>query len=108
MNEATGSSIHTKKHFWQKKAQKELTVDDITIVDNEMLKRAVGAAALGNAMEWFDFGVYSYLAVTIGKVFFPGGSPAPLPPPSWCVPSAACFSARSATALDVRRCWRSP
>lgn len=76
MNEATGSSIHTKKHFWQKKAQKELTVDDITIVDNEMLKRAVGAAVLGNAMEWFDFGVYSYLAVTIGKVFFPGGSPA--------------------------------
>lgn len=41
-----------------------------------MLKRAVGAAALGNAMEWFDFGVYSFLAVTIGKVFFPGGSPA--------------------------------
>ncbi len=36
-----------------------------------MLKRAVGAAALGNAMEWFDFGVYSYLAVIIGKVFFP-------------------------------------
>jgi MHS family proline/betaine transporter-like MFS transporter len=24
-------------------------------------------------MEWFDFGVYSYLAVTLGKVFFPGG-----------------------------------
>ena len=62
-----------KKHFWQKK-QKELTVDDITIVDNEMLKRAVGAAALGNAMEWFDFGVYSYLAVTIGKVFFASAS----------------------------------
>ena len=68
MNEATGSSIHTKT-FLAEKAQKELTVDDITIVDNEMLKRAVGAAALGNAMEWFDFGVYSYLAVTIGKVF---------------------------------------
>lgn len=65
-----------KKHFWNKKPKKELTVDDITIVDNSMLKRAVGAAALGNAMEWFDFGVYSYLAVTIGKVFFPGGSPA--------------------------------
>ena len=62
-----------RKHFWQKK-QKELTVDDITIVDNDMLKRAVGAAALGNAMEWFDFGVYSYLAVTIGKVFFANAS----------------------------------
>lgn len=59
-----------KKHFWNKKKPKELTVDDITIVDNDMLKRAVGAAALGNAMEWFDFGVFSYLAVTIGKVFF--------------------------------------
>jgi len=67
-----------KKHFWNKNksAKKELSVDDITIVDKDMLKRAVGAAALGNAMEWFDFGVYSYLAVTIGKVFFPGGSPA--------------------------------
>ncbi|MFU9135622.1 glycine betaine/L-proline transporter ProP [Erwinia tasmaniensis] len=66
-----------KKHFWQKpKKPKELSFEDITIVDGDMLKRAVGAAALGNAMEWFDFGVYSYLAVTIGKVFFPGGSAA--------------------------------
>ncbi|WP_407552809.1 MFS transporter [Streptomyces sp. Pv4-95] len=47
---------------------------DITITDEKVVKRAVKAAALGNAMEWFDFGIYSYLAVTIGKVFFPGGS----------------------------------
>lgn len=26
-------------------------------------------------MEWFDFGVYSYLASTIGKVFYPDSSP---------------------------------
>ncbi len=26
-------------------------------------------------MEWFDFGVYSYIAVTPGKVFFPSGNP---------------------------------
>ncbi|MEU9128381.1 glycine betaine/L-proline transporter ProP [Kitasatospora sp. NPDC048540] len=44
---------------------------EVTVVDPKMLKRAVSAAALGNAMEWFDFGVYSYLAVTLGKVFFP-------------------------------------
>ncbi len=69
----TEQSIRSKNrnHFWNRKKEKELTLDDITIVDNSMLKRAVGAAALGNAMEWFDFGVYSYLAVTIGKVFFP-------------------------------------
>ncbi|GAY77711.1 L-proline/glycine betaine transporter proP [Sporolactobacillus inulinus] len=29
------------------------------------------ATSVGNAMEWFDFGIYSYLAVTLGKVFFP-------------------------------------
>ena len=29
------------------------------------------AASLGNAMEWFDFLVYGYFAVTIAKVFFP-------------------------------------
>ena len=52
----------------------ELTVEDITVIDNKLLKRAVGAAALGNTMEWFDFGVYSYLAVIIGQVFFPGAS----------------------------------
>ncbi|MEU6084002.1 MFS transporter [Streptomyces sp. NPDC047108] len=47
---------------------------DITITDEPAVKRAVKAASLGNAMEWFDFGIYSYLAATIGKVFFPGGS----------------------------------
>ncbi|MFE5829352.1 glycine betaine/L-proline transporter ProP [Streptomyces sp. NPDC056508] len=48
---------------------------DIQVVEKPLLKRAVGASALGNCMEWFDFGVYSYLAATIGKVFFPGASP---------------------------------
>lgn len=46
-----------------------------TVTDPALVKRAVKAAALGNAMEWFDFGVYSYLAVTLGKVFFPSGNP---------------------------------
>ncbi|WP_437050130.1 MFS transporter [Streptomyces sp. enrichment culture] len=49
--------------------------EDVQVVERPLLKRAVGASALGNCMEWFDFGVYSYLAATIGKVFFPGVSP---------------------------------
>ncbi|MDR3431944.1 MAG: glycine betaine/L-proline transporter ProP [Rouxiella aceris] len=73
MNDSTEShTSHIK--FWRKRSKPELTLDDITIVDRKMLNRAVGAAALGNAMEWFDFGVYSFLAVTIGHVFFPSGS----------------------------------
>jgi MHS family proline/betaine transporter-like MFS transporter len=41
------------------------------VVDEHDVRRAVGATAMGNAMEWFDFGIYSYLAVVLGKVFFP-------------------------------------
>lgn len=55
----------------EKKSKRKLKKDDITIVDTNVSKKAVVATALGNAMEWFDFGIYSYLAVTIGKVFFP-------------------------------------
>lgn len=47
---------------------------DITVTDEAAVRKAVKAASLGNAMEWFDFGIYSYLAVTIGHVFFPSGN----------------------------------
>ncbi|WP_326690118.1 MFS transporter [Streptomyces sp. NBC_01795] len=47
---------------------------DITVTDEKTVRTATKAAAVGNAMEWFDFGIYAYLAVTIGKVFFPAGS----------------------------------
>ncbi|MEV2274798.1 MFS transporter [Nocardiopsis sp. NPDC049922] len=39
--------------------------------DHRTTRRAVAASAIGNATEWYDFGVYSYLAVTIGAVFYP-------------------------------------
>ncbi|PTX64371.1 MHS family proline/betaine transporter-like MFS transporter [Melghirimyces profundicolus] len=53
------------------KSKQRLEQEDVTVVDMEVAKKAVAATGLGNAMEWFDFGIYSYLAVTIGKVFFP-------------------------------------
>jgi MHS family proline/betaine transporter-like MFS transporter len=39
------------------------------------MRRAVSAAAVGNVTEWFDFGVFAYMATTIGKVFYPDSSP---------------------------------
>ncbi|RFU87150.1 proline/glycine betaine transporter ProP [Streptomyces triticagri] len=51
-----------------------LRQSDITVTEEVQVRRAVKATALGNAMEWFDFGVYAYLAVTIGQVFFPSGN----------------------------------
>lgn len=44
------------------------------VVPPALMRRAVVAAAIGNALEWYDFGIYNYLAVTIGRVFFPSGS----------------------------------
>src|SRR5438876_11207617 len=38
------------------------------------LTRVIVAASIGNALEWFDFLVYGYFAVTISKVFFPSGN----------------------------------
>src|SRR5258708_29628917 len=35
--------------------------------------RVIVAATIGNVLEWFDFLVYGYFAVTIAEVFFPTG-----------------------------------
>ncbi len=58
-----------------KKRHKPLRINDITIIDDSKLKKAITAAALGNAMEWFDFGVYGFVAYALGQVFFPDASP---------------------------------
>ncbi len=59
----------------KKKAVQPLHLNDITIIENQKLKKAITAAALGNAMEWFDFGVYGFMAYVLGRVFFPDMSP---------------------------------
>ncbi|MER5392482.1 MFS transporter [Saccharopolyspora sp. NPDC002686] len=51
------------------------SVEGVTVVDPGLVRRAVAAAAVGNVTEWFDFGVFAYLATTIGKVFYPESSP---------------------------------
>ncbi|WP_082470410.1 MFS transporter [Curtobacterium sp. S6] len=38
----------------------------------EQRRKAVVSSFLGNFVEWFDYGAYSYLAVTIAAAFFPG------------------------------------
>jgi MFS transporter, MHS family, proline/betaine transporter len=48
---------------------------NITVTDTSTMRRAVGAAAVGNITEWFDFGVYAYLATTIEANFFPPDNP---------------------------------
>ena len=38
-------------------------------------RRLIAAAAVGNALEFYDFTVYSFFAILIGKLFFPVHSP---------------------------------
>lgn len=73
---SSSASLDDSKNMHKKRRRKKrLRLEDITVIDSPTLKRAVAAAALGNAMEWYDFGVYAYLAVVIGDVFFTGADP---------------------------------
>lgn len=46
--------------------------DSLPEVDPKSLHRVVAGSAMGNAIEWFDYGVYGYLATSVGDAFFPG------------------------------------
>jgi MFS transporter, MHS family, proline/betaine transporter len=68
-----------RRHPWRFRAKQPhsnppLRRSDITVTDEREVRRAVKAAALGNAMEWFDFGIWGYLAATLGHVFFPSSN----------------------------------
>lgn len=44
-------------------------------ISPEKSKKAIYAACIGNLLEWYDFGVYAYLAVLIAAKFFPNTDP---------------------------------
>lgn len=44
--------------------------ENINMVDAKKAKKTVIATGIGNAMEWFDFGVYAYTTAYIGANFF--------------------------------------
>ncbi|TDT34245.1 MFS transporter [Naumannella halotolerans] len=46
-----------------------LEPDDVIVVDKKKVRTAIGGTVVGNFMEWFDFGIYGYLAVTLAVVF---------------------------------------
>ncbi|MBL8628026.1 MAG: MFS transporter [Rhodospirillaceae bacterium] len=40
--------------------------------ESSMLRRTIAASAIGNATEWFDYGVYTYGVTYISSALFPG------------------------------------
>ncbi|MFI8597150.1 MFS transporter [Rothia koreensis] len=57
--------------FGPENVRRRWNVDDVTVTKPNVIKRAISAAAIGNITEWYDFGVYAYLQLTIEKVFLP-------------------------------------
>ncbi|MFE5836569.1 MFS transporter [Arthrobacter sp. NPDC056493] len=51
---------------------RRLQADDCIIVDNRELRKAQLGAGVGNFIEWYDIGIYGYLAVTMTSVFTEG------------------------------------
>ncbi len=49
-----------------------MTIASIGAPSSAQSRKAVTAAVIGNVLEWYDFGVYGYVAAIIGKNFFPG------------------------------------
>jgi MFS family permease len=43
-------------------------------VPPDVLKKAVAASAIGNATEWFDYGIYAYGVTYISAAIFPGST----------------------------------
>ena len=41
---------------------------------NKLSKKSVIALIIGNALEWYDFVVYSFMTIFIAKLFFPSGN----------------------------------
>ena len=39
------------------------------------IRRVIAAGTIGNALEWYDFAIYGYFAVQIGRYFFPHHDP---------------------------------
>jgi MHS family proline/betaine transporter-like MFS transporter len=48
----------------------------VRVSDPQTTRRSIKGTMIGNLMEWYDFGVYGFIAVTIAQVFYPdsGGS----------------------------------
>lgn len=54
------------------KPRRRLRQDDVLVVKKRPMRQAISGTVVGNFMEWFDFGIYGYLAVTMTQVFTEG------------------------------------
>ncbi|AXB43137.1 MFS transporter [Amycolatopsis albispora] len=56
-------------------SQQDGSAGPVAEPDKKTLRKAIAASAIGNATEWFDYGVYAYTASYIADAFFPSEDP---------------------------------
>ena len=54
----------------------DVTPPVVQVTESAARRRAIYAGAIGNFIEWYDFGLYGFFAVTISHLFFPSADPA--------------------------------
>ena len=44
-------------------------------MESSSARRTIAAGSIGSILEWYDFGIYGYLATVLAAHFFPSGDP---------------------------------
>ncbi|MEY3182303.1 MAG: hypothetical protein RLZ35_288 [Pseudomonadota bacterium] len=52
---------------------------------SEVLNKVTMSCMIGNALEWYDFVIYSYFASLLGNLFFPTSEPFAQMVATWCI-----------------------
>jgi MFS family permease len=61
-----------RRNHWPRKLRDEVTALTLSVGQERMATRAVAAATIGTALEWFDFTLYGAVSATVlPKLFFP-------------------------------------
>lgn len=50
--------------------------ENLSVEEKKTLRRAIAGSAMGNAIEWYDYGLYGFLSTQIGIHFLPESMPA--------------------------------
>ena len=64
-------------------------------------RKAIYAATIGNVMEWYDYGVYAYLASSLAVNFFPKDDPKSALLSTFAIFGSAWWSVRSAASSSA-------
>lgn len=66
-------TARAERRFRLATRRRRLEADDVLVVERSSIRSAISGTVVGNFMEWFDFGVYGYVTVTLSQLFFQTG-----------------------------------